>query len=155
MWFVNKTLVITFKPEVIGLSYCTYVFHMKRPFTMYHNFLPCNLDLEVWHTLEKLYLGCYLVMFADWQASLYSDNSDLQGSVHLVVTFYHQSFQGQHVVPQSLWLQKYVNLIVTVHCCTLIKCHNFYLQLRFQEEKNRWWCASQVMSCPTIYGKEK
>ena len=32
------TLAITFKPEVIGLSYCTCVFHVIRPFTWYHIF---------------------------------------------------------------------------------------------------------------------
>ena len=49
------TLAITFKPEVIWLSYCTCVFLATRPFTWYHNFWPCDLDLELWPTFEKLY----------------------------------------------------------------------------------------------------
>ena len=51
-WTKTLTLAITLKPEVIGLSYCTCVFLVIRPFTRYHNFLPC--DLEVWPTYEKL-----------------------------------------------------------------------------------------------------
>ena len=51
------TLAITFKPEVIGLSYCTCVFLVTWPFTWYHNIGPCNLDLEVWPTFEKLTLA--------------------------------------------------------------------------------------------------
>ena len=42
------TLAITFKPEVIGLSYCTCIFLVTRPFTWYHNFCTCELDLDVW-----------------------------------------------------------------------------------------------------------
>ena len=52
-----KTLIldITFLPEKIGLSYCTYVFLVTRPFTWYHNFWPRDLHLEVWPFSEKLY----------------------------------------------------------------------------------------------------
>ena len=44
---------------MIGLSYCTCIFLMTRPFTWYHNFWPCDLDLEVWPTCENFNLGCY------------------------------------------------------------------------------------------------
>ena len=37
-WTKTLTLAITFLPEVIGLSYCTCVFPVTRPFTWYHNF---------------------------------------------------------------------------------------------------------------------
>ena len=47
------TLAITFKPEEMGLSYCTCVFLVTRPFTCYHNFWPRDPDLEVWPTCEK------------------------------------------------------------------------------------------------------
>ena len=50
------TLAITFKQEVISLSYCTLVFLVTRPFTWYHNSWPCDIDLEVWPTFEKLYI---------------------------------------------------------------------------------------------------
>ena len=53
-WTKTLTLVITFKPEEIGLSYCTCVFLVTRPLTWYHNFWPCDLDLEVWPIFEKL-----------------------------------------------------------------------------------------------------
>ena len=52
-WTKTLTLAITFLPEVIGLSYCTCVFLVTRPFTWYHNFWPHDLDLEVWPTLDK------------------------------------------------------------------------------------------------------
>ena len=50
------TLAITFKSEVIGLSYCTYVFLVTRPFTWYHNFFtlwpwPWSLTY-FWKTLS-------------------------------------------------------------------------------------------------------
>ena len=48
------TLAITFLSVVVGLSYCTCVLLETRPFTLYHNFLPRDLDLEVWPTFEKL-----------------------------------------------------------------------------------------------------
>ena len=48
------TLAITFLLDEIGLLYCTCVFLVTRPFTLYPNFLPCDLDLEVWPTFEKL-----------------------------------------------------------------------------------------------------
>ena len=75
VWTKTLTLAITFKPEVIGLSYCTCVFLVTRPFTWYHNFWPCDLNLEVWPTLKNFNLGCYLLMVAAWQTSLSSDNS--------------------------------------------------------------------------------
>ena len=52
IWCTPVTLAITFLAEVMGLSYCTCVFLVRRSFTWYHNFLP--LDLEVWSTFEKL-----------------------------------------------------------------------------------------------------
>ena len=69
------TLAITFKPEVIGLSYCTCVFLVTRPFTWYHNFRPYDFNLEVWPTCENFNLGCYLMIVAARRASLSSDNS--------------------------------------------------------------------------------
>ena len=53
-WTKTLTLAITFLPEVMGLSDCTCVFLVTRPFTWYHNFWPRDLDLEVWPTFEKL-----------------------------------------------------------------------------------------------------
>ena len=40
------TLAITFLPEVIGLSYCTCVFLVTRPFTWYHNFLASGTNVR-------------------------------------------------------------------------------------------------------------
>ena len=48
------TLAITFKPEVIQLLYCTSVFLVTRPLTWYHKFWPCDLNLELWPTFQKL-----------------------------------------------------------------------------------------------------
>ena len=64
MTYFWKTLalVITFLPEVIGFSYCTCVFPVTRPFTWYHNFWLCDLDLEVWPTFGKLQP---LLLFSD------------------------------------------------------------------------------------------
>ena len=56
-WTKTLTLVITFKPEVIGLSYCTCVFLVTRPFTWYHNFLPCALTLKFDLLLKSFNLG--------------------------------------------------------------------------------------------------
>ena len=47
-WTKTLTLAITFLPLKIELSYFICVFLMTRPFTWYHNFLPCDLDLELW-----------------------------------------------------------------------------------------------------------
>ena len=48
---------------------------MTRPFTWYHNFWPCDLDLEVWLTSEKLWSWVvHVLMVAVWRA-LSSDNS--------------------------------------------------------------------------------
>ena len=56
-WTKTLTLAISFKPEVIELSYCICVFLVTRPFTWYHNFWPCDLDLEVWPTFKNFNLG--------------------------------------------------------------------------------------------------
>ena len=37
--------------------YCACVFLVTRPFTRYHNFWPCILDLEVWPTFKNFNLG--------------------------------------------------------------------------------------------------
>ena len=37
-WTKTLYLAITFLPEVLGLSYCTCVFLVTRPFTWFHNF---------------------------------------------------------------------------------------------------------------------
>ena len=44
---------------------------MTRPFTWYHNFLPCDLDL----LMKNFNLGCYKLMVAARRALLSSDNS--------------------------------------------------------------------------------
>jgi hypothetical protein len=44
------TLGISFEWHLIGLSYFIRVFLMTRPFYWYHNFWPCDFDLEVWPT---------------------------------------------------------------------------------------------------------
>ena len=49
----NLTLVITFQPIEIRLSYYTCLFLVTRPFCPYQNFWPCDLDL----ILKKLNLG--------------------------------------------------------------------------------------------------
>ena len=63
---------------MIELSSCTCVLVVTRPFRWYHNFLPFNLDLEVWPTFEKLkpwFLfsdGCRLAsVIVFWQLFLY------------------------------------------------------------------------------------
>ena len=102
--YLWKTLIlaITQIPTEAGLSYFKCVFLMTRPFTLYHVFWPCNLDLEVWPTVEKTltlaitqipweighsYLTCvhcipydktfYMVpyFFLAWRALFSSDNS--------------------------------------------------------------------------------
>ena len=52
-WKKALTFTISFKPEVIELSYCICVFLLIRPFTWYHNYWPCDLYLEVWPTFQK------------------------------------------------------------------------------------------------------
>ena len=42
----NFTLVITYEPQQIGLSYFTCLFLMTRPFTSYHNFDIVTLTLK-------------------------------------------------------------------------------------------------------------
>ena len=48
---------------------------MTRPFTSYHNFYLVTLTLKFDLLLQNFNLGCYLVMVAAGQASLFSDNS--------------------------------------------------------------------------------
>jgi hypothetical protein len=48
------TLAISFEWQVIGLSYFICVFFMTRAFLWYLNFWPCDVDLEVWPTFQKL-----------------------------------------------------------------------------------------------------
>ena len=50
---VNFTLVITFKPLEIRLSYYTCWFLVIRPFYPYQKIWPCDLDLDIWPTFEK------------------------------------------------------------------------------------------------------
>ena len=52
-WTKTLTLAISFKPEVVELSYCICVFLVTRSFTWHHMFLHCDLGLEVWPTFEK------------------------------------------------------------------------------------------------------
>jgi hypothetical protein len=49
------TLAISFEWQVIWLSYLISVFFTTKPFYWYQIFWPCDLDLEVWHTFQKLY----------------------------------------------------------------------------------------------------
>ena len=44
------TLLITLEQWVLELWYFTWVFLVTRPFSGYHYFLPCDLDLGVWPT---------------------------------------------------------------------------------------------------------
>ena len=69
------TLDITFKPEVIRLSYCTCVFLVTRPFTRYHIFYLVTLTLKFDPLMKNFNLDCYLMMVAARWASLSSDNS--------------------------------------------------------------------------------
>jgi hypothetical protein len=48
------TLAISLEWQVIGLSYFICVFFMTRPFYRYRILWPCDLDLEVWPTFQKL-----------------------------------------------------------------------------------------------------
>jgi hypothetical protein len=52
----SKTLklAISFEWQVIGLSHFICVFLMTRHFYWYQSFWPCDLDLEVWPTFQKL-----------------------------------------------------------------------------------------------------
>ena len=50
---VNLTLVITFQPLEIRLSYYTCWFLVIRPFCPYQKIWPCDLDLDFWPTFEK------------------------------------------------------------------------------------------------------
>ena len=45
----NLTLLITFEQWMLELWYFTWVFLVIRPFRGYHYFLPCDLDLGVFH----------------------------------------------------------------------------------------------------------
>ena len=47
------TLAITFEPNEIRLSYYRCVFLVVRPFCLYQNVLPCDIDLVIWPSFEK------------------------------------------------------------------------------------------------------
>ena len=49
----NWTLAKTFEAKEIMLSYYWYIFFVRRPFSRYQNFWPCDLDLEFWPTFEQ------------------------------------------------------------------------------------------------------
>ena len=49
----NLTLVTTFEPKEIGLSYFTCVLLVARPSCWNQNFLRHDLDLDFWPTFEK------------------------------------------------------------------------------------------------------
>ena len=51
------TLVITFLPEEIGISYCTYVYLVTRPITWYHKFDLVKLTLKFDQLLKNFNLG--------------------------------------------------------------------------------------------------
>ena len=58
------TLAITFKPEEVGLSYCTCVSHvtdLSRGNIIFH---LVTLTLKIELLLKNFNLGCYLVMVA-------------------------------------------------------------------------------------------
>ena len=48
------TLLISFEQWVLELLYFTWVFLVIRPFSGYHYFWPCDLDLGVWPIFWKL-----------------------------------------------------------------------------------------------------
>ena len=50
---VNLTLVITFQPIEIRISYYTCWFLVTRPFFPYQKIWPCDIDLDFWPTFEK------------------------------------------------------------------------------------------------------
>ena len=66
------TLFIVYEPYEIGFSYFTCIFFVTRPFTPYHKFWSCDLDLELWITYTKC---CYSYWVASRRTSLSSDNS--------------------------------------------------------------------------------
>ena len=68
-------LAITFLQEEIGLSFCTCIFRVTRPFTLWSYFWPRDIDFEVLPTLKNFNHGFYLVMVAARRAWLSSDNS--------------------------------------------------------------------------------
>ena len=56
-WTKTLTLAIIFLPEVIGISYCTRVFLVTRPFTLYHIFYIVTLTLKFDLLLKNFNLG--------------------------------------------------------------------------------------------------
>ena len=63
------TLLITFEQWVLELWYFTWVFLVIRPFSGYHYFWPCDLDLGVWpNFLKTLTL---LITFEQWLLELW------------------------------------------------------------------------------------
>ena len=74
-WTKTLTMAITFKPEVIGLSYCARVFLVTRPFIWYHNFYLLTLTLKSDLLLKNFNLFRCLVIVAALWAMLSSDNS--------------------------------------------------------------------------------
>ena len=52
----NFSLANNFWQWVLELWYFIWVFLVTRPFCGYHDFLPCDLDFEVWTIFENLVL---------------------------------------------------------------------------------------------------
>ena len=70
-------------PTRSGLSYCTCLFLVTRPFTWHHDFDLVTLTLKFDLLLKNLNLSCYLVMVAALRTSLSSDNSYYLGTLTL------------------------------------------------------------------------
>ena len=108
MWIKTLTLAITFQPLQIGISYCTYVFLLTRPFTWYHNLWPWpwsltyfrkTLTLAITFISEEMGLS-YFTLHSWWQ--------DLShGSVILV---------------HSLWQDLSHGTIILVHLSRGLEC---------------------------------
>ena len=65
------TLALTFEPKEMWLSYCAWIFLVARPFCQYQIFLSCDIDLQLWPTYEKTFLGSWQVL------SIWTFNYDL------------------------------------------------------------------------------
>ena len=54
---INKNFNLGHNFHIIKDRTYIFVFLMTRPFTWYHNFLPSDLDLEIWPTFENIRFG--------------------------------------------------------------------------------------------------
>ena len=126
------TMAITFKLHVeeIGLSYCTCVFLVTRPYTWYHNFLPCDLDLKVWPIYKNCKLECYLVMVATRPASLSSD-------IPYYLYLYHICLNPLYPIVSAL-------LVYPAWWCRGEKSYSKEWDQPISEVSH-WWCSRTSM----------